>query len=675
MLQLEEKIFDEELQYISLEKYIDTSKSTLGCKVALLNNKFISHQQNIFNDILWDIIEFLQWDAPLFDDIRALLDHKLQEINMKLLAFSEEMQSEERFGISGVIQIIVDNQYLSALIGSSSLMIFRDNVLIYTVGNDATELRVDQFSEIIEWDLEEDDTVLVWGNNLSTYLDDDDLAKISHFSDDLETTYIDQLINILWVRLPEQKLKFYQQLSYVTEQKITKKKLKKSLSKSFRSLNWLKELAWNYRKELQYWSMWLLTMLLLIWSLSWFSQDANSTITDENWEVIIDFWIDDIQKDIAIFKQINPESDEKVKQYNKIFNRLTLLEENWKWSFDVKELKGILEQDYKQWFNIKILNDEKLLWDPVYSFTQLEKNTFWNPTHLYYNNWFYVWGEDGVLIGAISETVRWSLISSAIGQKLDQCYFNLLKNWLFCAASDGTIYNSDKNWFVPVTTDDQKFPRAIAALGTFRSNRLYTLSNDDRLNNEWVYVSMYQNKTWSQNEFEESVNYTLTDWFKTDHPTAFGSGGVGSFAIDGTFIVRSQWDQSLYQLWREWVATDFVWRKLDLSWGDTVSVPFSDQTQIYAQADSRYLQLFDPINQTFTVYRSSPFKTTPGGEKSRKPMYFFQLRFEFDETLQIIDLYVEEWEKSNLYIMTTDNIYKLPLHEYLDEYNAQAESE
>jgi len=69
---------------------------------------------------------------------------------MKLLAFSEEMQSEERFGISGVIQIIVDNQYLSALIGSSSLMIFRDNVLIYTVGNDATELRVDQFSEIIE---------------------------------------------------------------------------------------------------------------------------------------------------------------------------------------------------------------------------------------------------------------------------------------------------------------------------------------------------------------------------------------------------------------------------------------------------------------------------------------------------------------------------------------------
>jgi len=69
---------------------------------------------------------------------------------MKLLAFSEEMQSEERFGLSGVIQIIVDNQYLSALIGSSSLMIFRDNVLIYTVGNDATELRVDQFSEIIE---------------------------------------------------------------------------------------------------------------------------------------------------------------------------------------------------------------------------------------------------------------------------------------------------------------------------------------------------------------------------------------------------------------------------------------------------------------------------------------------------------------------------------------------
>ncbi len=673
MLQLEENIFDESSKFISLEKFFEWSKTTLWCKVRCTNTKFSESQSDMFQDILWDLIEFLQSEDIFFGDIRLFFEQKLQELNTKLLAFSEEMQSDERFGLSGVMQLIVDDQYLSALIGSSSLMIFRDAKLIYTVGNDASQLHIDQFSEIIEWDLEEDDTILVRWNNLSVFLDDDDLSRITEISSSSDVWFVSQLLDIVTVRVPQQKLWFYQQLMFVSEQKVTKKKFKKWFAKSLKSLGGLWSIYSAYSKQIQYGLAWLFTMLLLIWSLSGFSQDANNTIKDENGEIIIDFGIEDIQRDIANFKQTRPESDEKVKQYNKIYDRLTLLEEKWKWSFDVRELKAILEQDYKQWFNIKTINDTKLMWDPVITFTQLEKNTFGAPKHLYYNNWFMVWGEEWVLIGAISETVRWSLISSAIGQKLEQCYFNLLRNGLFCAASDGSIYNTDKNGFTPVTTDDQKFPRAIAALGTFRSNRMYTLTNDDRLNNDGVYVSMYKNKTWSQNDFEKSVTYNLNEWFINDHPTAFGSGGVWSFAIDGTFLVRSQWDQSLYQMWREWVSTEFVWRKLDLSGWDTVSMPFSSETQIYAEASSRYIQLFDPTNQTFTVYRSSPFKTTPGWEKSWKPTYFFQIRFDLDATFDIIDVYVEEWEKSNLYIMTADNIYKLPLHEYLDQYNAALE--
>lgn len=676
MISLEEKIFDEEANYVSFEKFIEESKTTLGCKVLLSNKQFSGIQQDIYKDILWDIVEYLQWEDIYFEWIRTFFESKLQELNTKLQAFAEKMESEERFGMQWVLHMIVQDQYLSALIGASSLMIFRDQKLIYTFWNEQANSNIDQFSETIEWDLEDEDKLLIRWSDINTYLDDEDLKKVSELTkSNSETTFVQQLLDIISVRVPNEKLWFYQELSYSSGKRVTQKKLKRGLLQWVDSIWSLAERLKPYATQIQYGIAWLFTLLLLGRALSWFRSDAQRSVKDENGDTIIDFDIQDIQKDIATFKLIKADSNDKVKRYNQIMSRLNLLDEKWLWTYDVKELKWILEQDYKEWFNIRIMNTVQLLGDPVYSFTQQEKNTLGELKQIYYNDGYMIGWEDGVLIWALSETVRWSLVSSAIWQKLETCYFNLAKSGLTCASSDGLLYNTDKNWFSPISNDDLKFPRAIEALGTFGSSKMYTLTNDDRLNDDNIYVQMYKNKSGSQTEFEWSVSYPLSEWFKTDHPTAFGSGGVGSFAIDGNFIVWSKGDTSLYQLWREDLSTEFVWRKLNIAGGDTVSIPFSEEARVYTNADTRYLQMFDPSNQTFTVYRSTPYKTTPWWDKNRNPAYFFQLRFELDKELEILDVYVQEWEKSNLYLMTADNIYKLPLHEYLDQYHAEMATE
>jgi len=61
--------------------------------------------------------------------------------------------------------------------------------------------------------------------------------------------------------------------------------------------------------------------------MSGFWNDAKTSIKDENGDTIVDFNIQDIQKDIAVFKQIKAESNDKVKRYDQIMNRLNLLED------------------------------------------------------------------------------------------------------------------------------------------------------------------------------------------------------------------------------------------------------------------------------------------------------------------------------------------------------------
>gem|GEM_PF-6746134 len=46
------------------------------------------------------------------------------------------MESDNHYALSGVMHLISNDQYISSLIGSSSLHIFRDEKLVYSVDNE-----------------------------------------------------------------------------------------------------------------------------------------------------------------------------------------------------------------------------------------------------------------------------------------------------------------------------------------------------------------------------------------------------------------------------------------------------------------------------------------------------------------------------------------------------------
>jgi hypothetical protein len=77
-----------------------------------------------------------------------------------------------------------------------------------------------------------------------------------------------------------------------------------------------------------------------------FLASNEARFVDDSGGVVVDFTIEDIQKDIAMFKRIDAASDEKISKYQEIIGQLDLLEENNRWTNDVTELRKILEAEY-----------------------------------------------------------------------------------------------------------------------------------------------------------------------------------------------------------------------------------------------------------------------------------------------------------------------------------------
>ncbi|USN55438.1 MAG: hypothetical protein H6765_02310 [Candidatus Peribacteria bacterium] len=60
--------------------------------------------------------------------------------------------------------------------------------------------------------------------------------------------------------------------------------------------------------------------------------------------------------------------------------------------------------------------------------------------------------------------------------------------------------------------------------------------------------------------------------------------------------------------------------------GDTAGDQYSSSTKVIATAESRYVYLFDQENQTFTVYRSTPYKDNDANTTSYSLAYFFRIK-------------------------------------------------
>jgi hypothetical protein len=67
--------------------------------------------------------------------------------------------------------------------------------------------------------------------------------------------------------------------------------------------------------------------------------------------------IDDIKRDIASFKELDPSSDEKSLKYSEILQKLSLIEQKGIWQEDTATLKKMLNQDYEKGFMVRTISD------------------------------------------------------------------------------------------------------------------------------------------------------------------------------------------------------------------------------------------------------------------------------------------------------------------------------
>jgi hypothetical protein len=67
--------------------------------------------------------------------------------------------------------------------------------------------------------------------------------------------------------------------------------------------------------------------------------------------------IDDIKRDIASFKELDPSSDEKSLKYSEILQKLSLIEQKGIRQEDTATLKKMLNQDYEKGFMVRTISD------------------------------------------------------------------------------------------------------------------------------------------------------------------------------------------------------------------------------------------------------------------------------------------------------------------------------
>jgi hypothetical protein len=140
-------------------------------------------------------------------------------------------------------------------------------------------------------------------------------------------------------------------------------------------------------------------------------------------------------------------------------------------------------------------------------------------------------------------------------------------------------------------------------------------------------------------------------------------------AIDGSFLTWSAEEKILYQMRRSDASANLQSREVPLLGGDTLD-RYSEQTKVIASADSRYVYLFDKENATFTVYRSTPYKTNDSNTYTYTLSYFFRIKFALDER-NILDVFVDEGERSSLYLLTEDGVYSMKLYDYINSFFAK----
>ena len=666
----------EEAIYAFQDTLGDTIK--MNVYVECSSQKFLQFQKDILEDFVAEFTSKVQTlEEDNLTELKQYFENSLKDLNIKFDQFASKVRDVERFELKGVIQLIVDNLLLSSMIWEVSLLIMRDQRILYTLENsvDPSE-KIDAFSDLVEWNLEGNDQLVYVGVKISDILGQQDRKELEAIllEDEAEEKFLLSLESILVSRVEKQYVSFL--LSYIVNFSLEIKKTRSSsdftLTKGFNIIGEKIQASWflkDIKKKIWGNKIYLISVcsgvLILLLISSLLSQrrgneDPETKFKTSSW-VYIDLTIEDIQKEMAEFQNLDPSSPEKSLTYSEIMQKLDFIESKGKWLQDVKQLKTILQAEYYKGFNIipiekltQFTNGSRIL---AFNSSELEKLGTLHSVFIPKN--IAIAGSKAVLLDITSDSNRGTLTEFNGGNNLSTCTVSLLRDGLYCATDKGEISLFTKSWVTPLETTDGAFSSNLGWLGIFNKNNFYVFQkNISSVGN--IFVTRYRNVAGSESNFQGGSSYDVL----------LGSGmnftEFWSFAIDGSFFGWS--NKKPYLFWRSNLAgTSLSYREIPLKGGDIVAQEFTDKVKIITSSATKYIYLFDQEKQLFVAYETVNPKTNDDNKAVYNMKYLFSFKFMI-EGHPVIDMNVSEasWDKPELYILNDEGVYKVALYEFID---------
>lgn len=667
------QIKEKKINYFEDENLLSFKESLsnwiqIRSNILFEETKFLDFQKDLVQDFFAELIELCNQEVYDINDVKTSLETWLESLNTKLRLFADKVRDVERFFIKWYIQIIVDNIFMSSMIWDITIMVFRDNKVYYSLHNGVdNRAKSDLFSDFVEWDIEKNDEIIYVWTKISDVLDDQDLKEVEDILEDWESDLTDFFEQILLTRMQKENIWFiaYYHIHWAMPKKSPiSESFKNSLKNS--KLMKLKEVFFSNKYHITVLILALIVLFLLYSVLSQLLEQKWSTFTTQSWTVV-DVTIDDIKKDIYLFKSMDPTSDQKGIKYNEILQKLSHLETKWRWVEDIVQLRKILQADYYAWFNIIYLTDLAKLDDPamnkktkIFSFSPIENTKLWIPSYISVEKDIMLAWSKAAIMWAVNDSIRGTLVEYMKDENIKWCSSSLLRNGLYCFTDKWNIYLITKTGVEQLTSTDW-FPARIWWVGVYWKANLYVFPQNLWI--WWLFVTRYRNTLWSQSIFQDWQNYslavsswsTINSWY----------GNFSSFAIDASFLTWSDW--KLFQLRRDPSSNWLSIREIPLMWWDKTTSSYSNDVKVIAKVWSKYMYLFDRTNQTFTIYESRPLKTNDQYSSQYSLYYLFRITFDLNNN-KIIDLDVPErtWDRPELFILSNDGVNKVNLYEFID---------
>lgn len=633
----------------------------LNVDIVFLTDKFLEYQKDLFSEFIADIEENLSYSQDYTTkQIQSKIEDKLQAMNNKLITFSEKIHDVDFFTIRWNLQIFFQDSYMSSMIWDISTVIFRDWKVNYMVDNDLEwNEKINIFSEFIEWELEDWDKILTVACKVSDIVEKSELQELLNDTENSIENNFKEFDELVRSRISNNNISFISFFRLEFDSIIKDDSTENKFWYDYKKIYKMKDFFVDNKFPISI-VLWIVLVIYLLFAVlsTLIEWDKENIVNTPEWQVVIDFTVEDLTKDIDLFRRIPADSNQKMKKYKEIEEKLDLLEQTWRFSQNIKHLKSILNSEYLKWFNIVTVS-----WissDYIYSFTDDELETLWDLNSVVYNNWLNISWNKWALLKAVNDEVRWTSVNYDIPVDIEWCTLNILENGMYCFSSEWDIFNVVNSWIETVSASSE-FESNITWIGTYWSSNFYTIFNDEERFANWQFIAKYSNTPWSQTSFGRPTYYDINKDFFENNKNLF-SNWFTNISIDWSFLTWSVWANKLVQFHRWTAWNELNARTVPISWWPDVISDYWKDVDVLSYPWSNLLYTLDRDNNIFTVYRSAPYKTNTAYIMDYTLQYFFSLKFDSSE--KIISAYVDDWEAPVLYLLTNKwvaryNIYNI----------------